>query len=147
VTVATNHIGEICSGCKNCNGIVLYCTEPEEIKPREDITDTAKAIFHKYRFDIMEPGELRQYEDLCEEIKRLDYKKFDSIRRNQFRREFFHYIDDKREVKLYKPSKFKTQYITDVGRLHNWYEIIFPNKAIKFGYYVTTLDGKKLDFS
>jgi hypothetical protein len=147
VTTATNHTYEICSGCKNCNGIVLYCMEPEAIKAREDITDTAKVIFHKYRFDITKPTELKQYEDLCEEIKTLGYKKFDSTRINQFKREYFHYIDDKREVKLYEPSKFKTQYIADVGRLHNWYEIIFPNKAIKFGYYLTTLDGEKLDFS
>ncbi len=39
-------------------------------------------------------------------------------------------------IDIFRPSTFEGQYITSVGRLHDWYEVIFPNKDIKSGYFL-----------
>ena len=42
--------------------------------------------------------------------------------------------------KVYNKDTFENQYITDKGRLFNWFEEVVPNKDIKVGYYLYIQD-------
>ena len=39
-------------------------------------------------------------------------------------------------VEIREPKTFEGQFISNVGRIHNWYERYIPNKNLKIGYYI-----------
>jgi len=132
----TNHYGEIYSGCKNCGGSVLYCIEDEGYKERDSMSQKWVRI-HFYRFDIGESAQKEAYKALKKTLESQGRKKFKSI-------VSYKYMEELRLgavlFKAYNPETFDNQYITDKGRLFNWFESYVPNKDIKSGYYLYIQD-------
>lgn len=124
---STNHNGEIYTPCKNCGNGSLYCKgfEPEGIETKVNV----------YRFNIENKDELQAYKELKAKLKDNGMKLFDVYDSHKFG-----YYDILRTAKVAKVDftyVFDNQWNTNLGRLHDWYESIYPNKKIKQGYYLS----------
>lgn len=127
----TNHIGEIYAGCKKCNSTVLYCIEKEAKEQRKKLP-FRKAKIHTYRFDVSKKDEREQYKKVCAFIG-SETPKYDVF--TPFKLSYMMKHDGKR-IKLYNPNQWEHQFVSSIGRVHSWYEQIYPNKNIKSGYYL-----------
>ena len=126
---STNHYGEIYSGCKNCKNVVLYCKERECNKIPES---KCRIIF--YHFDLNKEGQEREYNKLEEELFKKGYNKFDTLDEYSAYKALKEY--NNKTTNIYNIKQFDNQYISDIGRIFNWYEYIWDNKKIKDGYYL-----------
>lgn len=138
-TVETNHIGEIYSGCKYCGNGVLYCIEPEAIKER-DALPYIETTLHYYRFSIHIESQKKEYLALRKVLTKQGLHVFDSLSMNTNSMKAY---KDHGVVKLYTGQVFDNQWISDVGRVHDWAETIYPNKDIKEGYYLIITNQMK----
>lgn len=129
----TNHFGEIYCPCKKCKNSVLYCNEPEALEAREQRKQD-KAVLTYYRFDISQPVQATQYKALCSQLQAQGLTKWDFVGLDRMTEMEQH---NGKEVTIYDKDTFDNQYISDIGRLFNWKEQIYPNKKIKNGYYLT----------
>lgn len=133
---STNHYGEIYSGCKNCGASVLYCVESEGYAERESMTQNWVHIYF-YRFDIGEECQKQAYKALKKTLESQGRKAFKSYCT-------YKYMEELKSgavlFKVYNKDTFENQYITDKGRLFNWFEEVVPNKDIKVGYYLYIQD-------
>lgn len=127
----TNHTREIYTPCRKCGNSVLYCATDN----RTEVPVDAVATVNYYRYDISKPEQHRAYKELYATLLDLDYVLFDCL---PSKHEYLQQIKQIGfTVNIFKINTFKSQYITNVGRLHEWYEEIFPNKDIKSGYFLT----------
>lgn len=136
-TQYTNYFGEIYTLCKKCNNNQLYCIEEEAIKIRENRPQT-KATILCYSFEFKTYKDWRRYETLIESIEDKGYNKFSiycgtttSFKQYNLIAEYEH-----KEITIYDKDTFENQYITEIGRLHNWAEFSYPNPNIIKGYYL-----------
>lgn len=127
--VSTNHYGEIYSGCKSCGNSVLYCAEGEG-KGKPD--GKCKIVF--YHFNLDNEFEREQYKQLRNNLSNKGYRKFDTYEKYQSYKAFKEH--DGREVNVYKKDQFDNQYVSDIGRIFDWYEYIWDNKNVIDGYYL-----------
>ena len=128
--IETNHSGSIYTECKKCGSSGMYCLEKES----NCFDFDSSAHMTTYKFDISITEDLILYKELMNYMESLEYKNFDTYidtRLNYFRK----YFKDGK-VLIREVVCFDSQYITDIGRLHNWQEFIVPNKNIKMGYYL-----------
>lgn len=136
VNHSTNHFGEIYTPCKKCKSSILYCIEPEaltELRKR----NINKVVFHYYRFDVDNVTEKEKYSKLKEALEEKGYKLWETLSGipiESWMRELVRY--DKEIVNVYDKDTFDNQFISDIGRLHYWCEMKYPNKRIKNGYYI-----------
>jgi uncharacterized Zn finger protein len=129
---STNHIGEIYCHCRNCGNNPLYCEEMDYSK-----FEYTEAILHYYRFSINESRQLNQYNTLKEYLRdNLKYKIFDVIELNAHQIMQGIMLRDSETIKLYKPFHWPDQFVSNIGRVHKWKEVIYPNKNVKEGYYL-----------
>jgi len=124
----TNHFGEIYSRCKNCDNSVLYCKSAERPEPDETF------VFLTYRFNMEYKPERELYETLKEQMKNFGYEKFNVWGTHEHSVALQNHHG--RHIGIFSPEKFESQYVSTIGRVHNWFEFIFPNKNIKTGYYL-----------
>ena len=130
---STNHYGEIYTRCRACGNFPMYCAENKEMR----IPD-AKAKMVVYRFNLNDYDENHkqdriEYKILCEKLSK-QHKKFNTfVEHKQMKALEQH---DQEIVDIYNRNQFESQYVTSIGRLHDWFESIFPNKGIKVGYYL-----------
>jgi hypothetical protein len=122
----TNHEGEIYTYCKNCGNDVLYCkgNEPTGIETKLTV----------YRFDIGNEEEAAQYKKLYKKLKGKGYKIFDCI--SNHKNGFYDNLKKHPTVFVDTNSIFDNQWVSNLGRLMDWYEDIYPNNRIKQGYYL-----------
>ncbi|MCF6330991.1 MAG: hypothetical protein L3I99_05530 [Sulfurimonas sp.] len=133
--VGTNHLLEIYTGCDYCNNSVLTCLEDDtQIKQREE--EDVSII--TYRFNIWNEEEKIEYEKLIEKLTNLNYSNFSFYSRVPILMTLPKLLNKRniKRINIYNKNTFKDQYISSVGRVHNWSEIIFPNENIKEGYYL-----------
>lgn len=133
--VETSHFGEIYNPCKKCGQHNWFCIEDIALEHRSQLPQV-KVQFYTYRFDLNNTHQLVQYKELEEKMSLLKYNKWDfyvDSMKNPF--EYWRQYSNK-EVTIYKPNTFDNQFISEIGRIHNWAEAIYPNKFIKEGYYI-----------
>lgn len=128
---STNHFGEIYCKCKNCKNTGLACIEPEATEAAKD-NPTIATKLHKYRFDISNEEEKKQYYDLRQSLKNRGYKLFDSI--SGVSHEYFEMLPE--EIQIDTSYVFDNQWNSSAGRVFDWKEEIYPNKKIKEGYWL-----------
>jgi hypothetical protein len=132
----TNHFGEIYTPCKKCGNGILYCKGNEPAKGLE----TKLTV---YRYNIENHEEAKAYKALKNELKAKGFKLFDSI--SSVKYGYFDNLRTHETALLNTDSIFDNQWVSNLGRLHDWYEEIYQNKKIKEGYYLTlTPDHYKL---
>lgn len=124
-THQTNHEGEIYVTCKVCKAGVLYFKGG-------DLGEYIETKIHGYRFNIDNPDEREVYLSLKDS---LDGRKcFDA--RHEPGATDLKILGQQDIVRLYTRQIFDNQWISNFGRLHDWFEAIYPNKKIKEGYYL-----------
>lgn len=151
---STNHFGEIYVSCKKCNSTVLYCNEKEGKKNLEQKKD-AEAIIHFYYFDLSQDewnnGDEQkiEYTKILNKMKKENRKLFSSpssfVIKKTLNKIFNRHSKQNIKVSIYDVNHFEEQYVSSVGRIHSWFETVYPNRNIKEGYYVELL--KKDDIS
>ena len=127
---STNHFGEIYTSCRKCGNSVLYCKENVEKLSNPD--KQAKIIF--YHFNVEKENEKEAYFNLKTELKNKGYKIFNVI--TEYKSIQALKSHDQKIISIYDFTQFDNQYVTDIGRVFNWYEAVYPNKRIKEGYYL-----------
>lgn len=123
----TNHYGEIYTPCKNCENRVLYCSEGTLGEPE------AECLLVTYEYNLTNPFERDQYLDMCCNLQRttapykarISFKMFEYLKMNHGRL-----------IRLYNVKQFNQQYVSDIGRVHSWFETIWDNRNFKGGYYL-----------
>lgn len=126
----TNHQGEIYCPCKACGSSPLYCREIDSHAGVPFIT----AILHAYRFNIENPDDKQAYSVLCDSLKAIGFRKFKVL--TEYRTSQAEASHDGEKVKLFNPDQWPDQYVSNIGRLHQWKEGHVPNPSIKAGYYL-----------
>lgn len=101
---------------------------------------------HTYSFDISKAEEKQQYRDLCAKLRGMGLKVFDTIAGwSKDANDYDHTIKslNGQIVKLETDHLFKNQWNTSVIpggehglRIFDWSENIYPNKNIKWGYWI-----------
>lgn len=131
---STNHEGEIYCNCKACGNMPLYFAGRDihaDMKFKE-------VVMHCYSFGSCVPQQqdpnLADYADLELLMKLRGYKKFAVA--TEYRQWTAIREHDGKTVKLYLPFQWADQFVTNIGRLHQWWEAVFPNKEIHNGYYL-----------
>lgn len=124
---STNHFGEIYTPCKKCGNGSLFCKghEPTGIETKINV----------YRFDTGMPEQLNEYKALKAMLKSKGYKLFDCISSKKWN--YFNILKEHGAAKISFEYVFDNQWNTNLGRLFDWYEEIYPNKKIKQGYYLS----------
>lgn len=140
--IQTNHFGEIHSKCKKCYAGVRRCIEPEAIELWNS-REKGSVKINFYRFNIRDRYEREDYFNLVDKLKEMDLKFFNVLaepygRTSTFLGEMKKRYDGK-TVEIVDPNQFDNQFISEIGRLHEWYEPIYPNSDIKDGYYLTEI--------
>lgn len=125
----TNHDGEIYCDCKKCGNCPLYCTEFDY-----NSLPHIEATIKFYLFNLEKEEEKEQYDRLANELKDKRYKKFSTL--TTFNAVEAMKKHDNNSIKLYNPNQFPGQYVSSIGRVHNWQEFIYPNNRVKEGYYI-----------
>lgn len=133
---STNHFGEIYCSCKKCGNRSLQCIEPQAVKARASNPAIATKL-HKYRFNIENAEEKKQWEELKRTLKNKGLKLFNAISGVSHK-----YFDLLPEIATIDTSYvFDNQWNTDAGRLFDWYMEIYPNNKIKQGYWLELTEG------
>jgi len=137
--VETNHWGEVYSGCKNCLAGILYCIEPIAIDERNGWDKILVKVEH-YRINVSTEEGYADYKVIEDRNKHLVCAAFINPQFSTRMKE----IGKRSEglITLYKPTQWKGQYVSSIGRLHDWEETIYPNEAIKEGYYIDFLGNE-----
>lgn len=125
---STNHTGEIYCGCKKCgNGVLYYKDDSREFTPMFRV--------HKYYLNLEKIQDLQEYERIC---KQQEGVKLFNVHVSP-RSSFLDKITENEIISVYQAESFENQFITNKGRLHTWFEAIYPNRRIKQGYYLTKI--------
>ncbi len=135
---STNHFGEIYCNCKKCGNGGLECMEPEAISSRKN-NPVIVTKLHKYRFDISQPEQKKEYIALKAELKAKNYKLHDSI--SGIKHGYFDLLPC--EIKIDISYVFDNQWNSSAGRVFDWKEEIYPNNKIKQGYWLELTDEHK----
>lgn len=136
----TNHTGEIYCNCRACGNSPLYCREGDGNAGRPFKLVTLRV----YRFNLENPADRRDYNELREALSRRGltcHKVLDhGFGRPAGSKYLFSFdaiaVHTGETFKVYDPEQFKGQYVSDIGRVHDWYETIYPNNKIKAGYWL-----------
>lgn len=136
--IETNHFGEIYSGCDTCGSRVLYCKEPEGIRLLNTKDQLLVSLWF-YRFDISKPDQEMEYNNMVSMLQAAGLSVWETYVRKTG--EFSKIKLMKKRVNgglviLYEPTKWENQFISSVGRIHTWEELVFPNPRIKEGYTI-----------
>ncbi len=138
-THSTNHIGEIYTHCKACGNSPLYCElAAEEYTQPPDKT----AILHVYKFNLETQRD--EYKALCQRLSEMGYARAEALDPGYGRPAGHKFLfamgawdqHDGETVRIYRPEQFQDQYVSNLGRVHTWYETIYPNAKIKHGYWL-----------
>jgi len=105
--------------------------EPEAIEARKNNVVIITKL-HKFRFDISQPEQKREYQQLCKELKGKGYKLHASI--SGIKHVYFDLLPD--EIKIDTSYVFDNQWHSNVSRVFDWKEEVYPNKHIKQGYWL-----------
>lgn len=126
----TNHYGEIYCLCKRCGNSPLYCRDVDEFKDSE----LKEVTLHCYYYDISKYEESIQYRNFEKDMRGLGYEIFQtaSMDGKQFVFKQYHL----QKIKLYLPFQWDNQYVSNIGRVFNWREMVYENKSIKEGYFL-----------
>lgn len=130
----TNHHGEIYVRCINCGSGVLYCKTDAALIAKREAKRIHGVDLCYYKFNLSDPVQHEAYAALCGVLDKNGFEKFTSV--NLAGGRFFDCIKEIPWVTIYEPDTFEGQYITNYGRLHDWYEAIYPNLDIKEGYFL-----------
>lgn len=124
---STNHEGEIYCNCKKCGNMGLYFKQDSrQFVPMFSLT--------YYRLDVGNPQEEAEYKEI---VKKMDSKCFNVLVNP--RSTFLDHLKNKKVISVHEPKTFDDQFITDSGRLHKWFEAVYPNRDIKEGYFLQKL--------
>ena len=127
----TNHFGGIYVNCKNCGHNGLSCIEPEAIEATKN-NPVIVTKLHKYRYDISDKEQSEEYKALHKRLKAAGFKFF-----NVWETANHIYFDNLPDTIAIDISYvFDDQWNSNAGRVHDWYESIYPNKKIKNGYWL-----------
>lgn len=130
---STNHFREIYCTCKTCGRSCLYF-EGEKFEGRN------KSVFNLvyYYLNLENEHDAEEYyqiEGLCKQ--HLGYKKwknhfytFKKIKQMDMFKSYGGFVN------VYDKDTFDNQYISDIGRIFDWEEMVYPNRRIKEGYYI-----------
>ena len=133
----TNHFGEIYPTCEVCDCNTMYLKDKEHGFKFSMDGFTVKIV--PYKFDLSIVSHQRMYDILKNHLENdLNYEICD-VTAPSFGKSRFHeksWNQSVCNIPVIKPEQFKEQYITSKGRLHQWFEYIFPNKNIVSGYYL-----------
>ena len=136
-THATNHNGEIYPECKVCSNKGMLLVEGGYKFVRNN-SYTVRIV--PYRLNLEIAGELLMYNTLCEYLtKTLKFKMFDVLAPEFGKGKFFEDRWNSSKgfnIAVKDATQFESQYVTEIGRLHNWFEFIYPNIRIRNGYYL-----------
>lgn len=131
-THSTNHFGEIYCTCKKCGASSMQCIEPEAIAERANRSLIVTKL-HKYRYDLKDTKQRKEYLALNVELKSKGYKLFDCI--SEAKSTYWNHLPP--EIKIEIDFVFDNQWNSSVGRVHDWYESIYTtNKDYKEGYWL-----------
>lgn len=133
---STNHFSEIYCNCVKCKSMGLECIEENAIQARNALEKvSAKVVL--YHYDISKEAQKQAYKALSKELKEKGYKKFRVISEFVSEIAFRHRVKSLEGiVEISEPNTFPDQFISNIGRIHNWFERACQNKDIKGGYYI-----------
>jgi len=124
---STNHYGEIYTSCRKCSNTGLYCKE----NPPTNHDKTAQIVFYRFNLDNSEGVE---YTNLIREITKRGFSKFSCL--IEWKTIQALKTHDRETVYLYNSTQFDNQYVSNIGRIFNWFEAAYPNRDIREGYYL-----------
>jgi hypothetical protein len=147
---STNHTNEIYTHCRACNSDVLYCQNAPAQTPDR------RAILHYYDFSLDGKGDRSNDSSLAACFRRnypLEETTWKALKANleSIGYKHFHVTTEYRTmqalkahdgevINLYDSAQFNGQYVSSIGRVHDWFEASFPNRLIHCGYYLEFLD-------
>lgn len=126
--VSTNHCGEIYSPCRVCRNTVQYCREAELGEPSSE----RRIVFYDFNISTEEGKE--NYKYLIRRLKDKGYSKF-KVQLTWIAKEALREHDEE-TIQLYREHQFEGQYVSNIGRVHDWMEFAVLNRDIKAGYYL-----------
>jgi len=144
--IETNHFGETYSGCKKCAGMVMYCIEAEGLAAMRS-RSSVEAFIYPYRFDISNNSDFDKYKNLERKMESLGYKNFNTLAPGFGKPSLAKIVgfnNSHTRLSIYDKEQFDNQYVSSLGRVHQWSESIYHNRSIKEGYYI--LFDKEVDF-
>lgn len=135
---ATNHTGEIYCECRACGNSPLYCAEVDVFEGRTYRT----AVIHFYEYQTYAENygnQKTRYSNLVQDLNTRGYHRFHAI--TSYRSYTAMKSHDGETVRLYDPDQFPAdQYVSNIGRLHQWFEAAWDNRYIRSGYWLDILD-------
>lgn len=130
----TNHQDEIYCPCRVCSNSPLYCAEVDSNANRPYRT----AVIRFYDCDMSTPEGNAEYKAIEGKLIASGYKMFNVY----IKHEAFAALNrhNGESVKLFDPDQFEDQYVSTIGRLHEWFQAAWDNWQIKTGYYLEMTD-------
>lgn len=139
---STNHFGEIYCACRKCKSRGMECVEETAINSRKTLEKVSATIVF-FEFDVKDPIQKEAYKIVCNHLKEKEYEKFHVLSEYSFWSAFQKTVKESNgKVEITEPNTFKDQFVSNVGRIHNWYERCIPNKSLKIGYYIIHEKGE-----
>ena len=135
---STNHFGEIYCNCKKCSNGPLYNAD---VDVHKGLTYRV-ATLHYYNLYTEKSADRLAYQALCGHLHGQRLKKFTFLETHPLKSIDAHKPYDGKKVKLFQFGQFEGQYVSDIGRLHDWREATFANSHCKRGYYLK-ISGEK----
>jgi hypothetical protein len=120
----------------------MECVEETAINSRKTLEKVSATIVF-FEFDVKDPIQKEAYKIVCNHLKEKEYEKFHVLSEYSFWSAFQKTVKESNgKVEITEPNTFKDQFVSNVGRIHNWYERCIPNKSLKIGYYIIHEKGE-----
>lgn len=101
------------------------------------ILEKVSAKIYFYEFNLTNELEKEGYKNLCLNLKEKGCRKFHVISEYSSWSAFQKTVNELNgNVEITDPKTFEGQFISNVGRIHDWNERYIPNKNLKIGYYI-----------
>jgi hypothetical protein len=100
---------------------------------------TLKTKIHTYSFDTTKPAEAAAYAELCTRL-RADGRDFFHVLADTRNSSNYPAFADGQEIELETDCLFSNQWNSTTARVFDWYEGIYPNRAMRIGHYLEITD-------
>lgn len=90
---------------------------------------------NKYYLNLDKEQDHQEYLKICERQKGV--KLFNVL--VSPRSTYLDQLPENEIISVHQAESFEDQFITNKGRLHTWFEAVYPNRRIKEGYYLTKI--------
>lgn len=131
----STHPFEVFTTCNVCGNSILYNAEYDF----NDV-ESIKAKFRYYRYELLVPKDLKEYSSLYLTLSKTRTLMKVKPTKLMYGLHFYWQRYSDSEIDIYQTiegtKSHKTQYVTSIGRLFNWYEHRTVNVHLRIGYWL-----------